>query len=481
MDILANYIHGEFVPPESGQYLDVYEPATGQVYAQVPDSNTDDIEHAVESASSAFQKWSKSTIAYRSSILHKIADGIEIRFDELAEYESRDSGKPILLAKSVDISRAVANFRFFADYINEFENETELNSKISSNLIHRLPLGVVGCISPWNLPLYLFSWKIAPALAVGNTVIGKPSEITPFTAFKLGEICSGADLPKGVLNIVHGSGQLTGDALVKHPDVKAISFTGGTKTGEHIAKTAAPMFKKLSLELGGKNPAIVFDDCDYKRTLKAIVKSSFTNQGQICLCSSRILVEDSIFDKFKSDFVQKVSELRIGDPSDKKIEFGAIISKTQFDKIEYYVKLAGDDGGEILTGGSPRELDGRCKDGWFHEPTIIGGLDNKSRVNQEEIFGPVVTVMPFKNENHAIEMANDTIYGLSATIWTEDIEKANRTAHALDSGVIWINCWLVRDLRTPFGGMKQSGVGREGGMEILNFFTEPKNICVSIA
>ncbi|MEA1882840.1 MAG: aldehyde dehydrogenase [Candidatus Marinimicrobia bacterium] len=479
MELIANYINGKFILPISKSYLDVYEPATGQVYAQVPDSNQKDIEIAVKAATNAFHEWSESKIEYRSGILHSIADELEKRLDELAEYESRDTGKPISLARSVDIPRAIANFRFFAGYINNFENESELNSDISSNFIYRSPLGVVGCISPWNLPLYLFSWKIAPALAVGNTVLGKPSEITPYTAFKLGEVCAAAGVPNGVLNIVHGSGQQTGDAIVRHPGVKAISFTGGTNTGEIIAKTAAPMLKKISLELGGKNPAIVYADCDYKKTLAAVVKSSFTNQGQICLSSSRILIEKPIYDRFKTDFVKKVSELKPEDPANDSSSFGALVSKEQFEKIEFFINLIQEEGGEILTGGNSGNLNGRCENGWFFEPTVVSGLDNKSRVNQEEIFGPVVTLISFDGEDDGVSIANDTVYGLSATIWTEDIEKANRTARSLDSGVIWINCWLVRDLRTPFGGMKQSGVGREGGMEVLNFFTEQKNICMS--
>jgi aminomuconate-semialdehyde/2-hydroxymuconate-6-semialdehyde dehydrogenase len=413
----------------------------------------------------------------RADYLNKIAEGLESRLDEFAEYESRDTGKPISLAKSVDIPRAVSNFRFFAEYGQEFNFESELNNDQSHNKIIRSALGVIGCISPWNLPLYLFSWKIAPALIAGNTVVAKPSEITPFTAFKLGEICQDAGLPPGVLNIIHGQGSIAGDALVNHSKIKAISFTGGTTTGKLIAKKTASSFKKLSLEMGGKNPSIIFSDCDFDKMMKTVVRSSFSNQGQICLCSSRILVEESIYEKFKTNFIQRVSDLRMGDPSEIETQFGALSSKGHFDKVIDYIEIAKQEGGKILVGGNAKKLNGRCGNGWFIEPTIIEGLNNSCRTNQEEIFGPLVTLQSFKSEKDAIQLANETEYGLSATIWTEDNEKANRVSALIDAGVIWVNCWLVRDLRTPFGGMKQSGLGREGGDEALRFFTEPKNIC----
>ena len=480
MEKLYNFINGEFVPPNSNQYLDVYEPATGQVYAQVSDSNSDDVEQAYQSAQSAFKNWSGLSVKDRANYLYKIADGIESRLDELAEYESRDTGKPISLAMSVDIPRAVSNFRFFADYGQSFNFEQELTSEVSFNKINRSPLGVVGCISPWNLPLYLFSWKIAPALIAGNTVIAKPSEITPYTAFKLGEICKDAGLPPGVLNIIHGQGNTAGDALVSHPKIKAISFTGGTTTGKLISNKTASSFKKLSLEMGGKNPAVIFADCDYMKMLDTVVRSSFSNQGQICLCSSRILIEESIFEKFIKDFVQRVSELKVGDPSIKETQLGALTSKGHFEKVLDYISIAKQEGGKVLTGGNAIKISGRCGTGWFVEPTIIAGLGNSCRTNQEEIFGPLVTIQSFQSENEAIQLANETEYGLSATIWTEDNEKANRVSVQIDAGVIWVNCWLVRDLRTPFGGMKQSGLGREGGEEALRFFTEPKNICTLV-
>lgn len=481
MELLSNFINGDYVNPKSNSYLDVFEPATGQVYCQVPNSNGDDIHLAVNSAIDAFPKWSSLSLDERSLYLKTIAEMIESRLDEFAKYESRDTGKPISLARSVDIPRAVSNFRFFAEYASQFEFEFNINNDSSHNTVIRSPLGPVGCISPWNLPLYLFTWKIAPALITGNTVVAKPSELTPFTAFKFGEICKDAGLPAGVLNIIHGQGMTAGDALISHSGIKAISFTGGTATGKVIATKSAPMFKKISLEMGGKNPAVVFSDCDYDAMLETVVKSSFSNQGQICLCSSRIMVEENIYNKFRKDFVEKVSALIVGDPIEDSTQIGSITSKPHLDKVMTYIELAQKEGGTILTGGKQVTIKGRCEGGWFVEPTVIDGLINSCRTNQEEIFGPIVTIIPFKDEGEAIDIANDTEYGLSATIWTEDIDKATRVARNIDAGVIWINCWLVRNLRTPFGGMKQSGMGREGGTEILNFFTEPKNICEQIS
>ena len=477
METLANFINGQFSDPNSGNYLDVFEPATGQVYAKVPDSNEDDINTAIEAAEKAFYDWSVTSSEERSGFLHKIADGIETRLDELAEYESRDTGKPLSLAKTVDIPRAVTNFRFFANLVLEHETEEILDGQGSVNRIIRQPLGIVGCISPWNLPLYLFTWKIAPAIASGNCVIGKPSELTPYTAFKLGEICQEAKLPNGVLNIVQGSGMNAGSAIVSHPKIKAISFTGGTKTGETISREAAPQFKKLSLELGGKNPNIIFADCDFDSMLETTIRSSFSNQGEICLCGSRIFVEETIYDTFRDAFVERTQFLNVGDPNNEKTDMGALISKGHLEKVTGYIDLAKEEGGTILTGGENVHVNGRCSGGYFVEPTVIDGLNADCRTNQEEIFGPVVSLIPFKLEEEVIAMANSTQYGLSATIWTENTTKADRVAGKLDSGVVWVNCWMVRDLRTPFGGMKNSGVGREGGFEALDFFTEQKNIC----
>ena len=476
---IHNYINGELVAPISNQYIDVINPATAEIYAQLADSTEQDVEVAYKAAANAFSSWSTCTTEKRSQILLKIADLILINLDKLALAESIDNGKPLQLAKTVDIPRAAANFHFFGTAILHFSSESHFMEEGAINYTLRQSLGVVGCISPWNLPLYLFTWKIAPALAAGNCVVAKPSEITPMTAFLLSEICIEAGLPKGVLNIVHGYGNKVGNAIVSHPKITAISFTGGTQTGAAIAKIAAPLFKKLSLELGGKNPTIIFADCDYEKMLHTTVRSSFTNQGQICLCGSRIYIERPLYEKFKYDFVRKVSELKIGDPDEKDTKMGAIVSEAHMNKILSYMELAVEEGGEILTGGSRTILPGRCAQGWFVKPTVIEGLPPNCRTNQEEIFGPVVTIAPFDNEGEVITLANSTMYGLAATLWTENITRAHTMAEKLENGIIWINCWLVRDLRTPFGGVKNSGVGREGGTEALHFFTEAKNICIS--
>ena len=481
MEQLTNFINGKFMQPKTEEYLDVFEPATGQVYSKVPNSSSTDIDVAFQAANAAFPGWSELTVTDRSQYLHKIAELLEHQLDDFANYESRDTGKPVKLAQSVDIPRAIANLQFFAEYGPTFKFDSEINSDQSENRVVHAPLGVVGCISPWNLPLYLFTWKIAPALMAGNTVLAKPSEITPYTAYKLGEICVDANLPAGVLNIIHGQGITAGDALINHKGVPAISFTGGTATGKIISQKTAASFKKLSLEMGGKNPAIIFTDCNYNKMLETVVQSSFSNQGQICLSSSRILIQTEIFQRFKKDFIGKVNKLIVGDPQDHESNLGAVSSKNHFNKILNYIKLAEKEGGEILFGGKALKLSGRCKKGWFIEPTIIEGLNNNAKTNQEEIFGPVVTLIPFENEEDAIQIANESDYGLSATIWTEDKERATRVSNQVEAGVIWVNCWLVRDLRTPFGGMKQSGMGREGGSEALRFFTEQKNVCTSIA
>ena len=400
---------------------------------------------------------------------------------DFAKAESKDNGKPLSLALNIDIPRAISNFEFYAHALTQFGSEShESVGKNTINFTLRKPIGVVGCISPWNLPLYLFSWKIAPALAAGNCVVAKPSEITPMTAYLLSEICIEAGLPKGVLNIVHGLGNEVGQAIVEHPQIKAISFTGGTKTGEHLARTAAPMFKKLSLELGGKNPNLIFADCDYEQMLQTTVKSSFANQGQICLCGSRIFIEEKIYNKFRDALIAKASKLIVGDPKDPKTNLGAVVSKDHMNKILSKIDEAKKMGGKILIGGERNLLEGELKEGYYIKPTIIEGLDYNCSINQHEIFGPVVSIIPFKTEEEVINMANSTKYGLSASIFTENVSKAHRVAAKIDSGVIWINTWLLRDLRIPFGGMKSSGLGREGGFKSLDFFTEPKNICVKI-
>jgi aminomuconate-semialdehyde/2-hydroxymuconate-6-semialdehyde dehydrogenase len=478
MKKIQNYINGEFQGPISGEWMDNYDPSVGEVYSHIPNSSDKDVEMAYKAAEAAFDSWSNATIEKRSRIMMKIGDLIEKNLDRLAKAESKDNGKPLSLATSVDIPRASSNFRFFAQAITQFSTEAHESVGLNTmNFTLRHPLGVVGCISPWNLPLYLFTWKIAPALAAGNTVVAKPSEVTPMTAFLLGEICNEAGLPRGVLNIVHGSGPIAGNAIVSHPNIKAISFTGGTVTGEHIAKIAAPMFKKLSLELGGKNPNIIFADCNYDKMLAVTLKSSFANQGQICLCGSRIFVERPIYKKFKEDLVRKTKELIVGNPFDESSNIGALVSKPHMDKVLSYIKLAKEEGGTILCGGNQVIIDG-FKKGYYMEPTVIEVDNNKCRVNQEEIFGPVVTIMPFDSEEEVLEMSNSVKYGLSATLWTDNINRTMRISKKLEVGIVWVNTWLNRDLRTPFGGMKNSGVGREGGFEALKFFTEPKNICI---
>lgn len=480
METIRNYINGELVDAENGQSFDNYDPSRGVVYSQIPDSNTADIQSAVNAASAAFPGWAATSRADRSNMLLKVADLIDKNHDRLAAAESKDNGKPIKLASRVDIPRASANFRFFATAILHESSEAHQSDDQAINFTLRSPIGVVGCISPWNLPLYLFTWKIAPALAAGNTVVAKPSEITPMTAFLLSELCIEAGLPAGVLNIVHGNGPNAGQAISEHPDIKAISFTGGTETGKRIAATAAPMFKKLSLELGGKNPNIIFADCDFEEALKTSVHSSFANQGQICLCGSRIFIERSIYEKFKEAFVTKVNGLVVGDPSDKNTNLGAVVSRPHMEKVLSYIALAKEEGGQLLTGGHQVHLEGELSNGYYIAPTVFEGLSYDCRTNQEEIFGPVVTLTPFDTEEEALLMANSTVYGLSATIWTTNLKTANRVSGALHAGIIWVNCWLVRDLRTPFGGVKKSGLGREGGWEVLDFFSEKKNVCMQL-
>jgi aminomuconate-semialdehyde/2-hydroxymuconate-6-semialdehyde dehydrogenase len=464
----------------SGRSIECVNPATGEVFAQVPDSDDKDIDLAVQFAREAFEKWSVTPVEKRFQILNRIADLIEENLDALALAETNDTGKPLWLSKTVDIPRASANFRFFATGIMHFASESHQMEDKAINYTMRQPIGVVGCISPWNLPLYLFTWKIAPALAAGNCVIAKPSEITPVTAFLLSRICNEAGLPAGVLNIVHGTGNRTGEAIVAHPEIKAISFTGSTRAGARIASVAAPMFKKLSLELGGKNPNIIFADCNWERMMNETIRSSFSNQGQICLCGSRILIEQNIYGKFKTEFLDRSKQLTVGDPLDEKTEQGAIVSKVHFDKVMNCIETAKQEGGKILCGGHLVKVEGRCREGFFIAPTVIEGLGPSCKTNMEEIFGPVVTLQSFETEEEALQLANATGYGLSATIWTQDISKANRVAAKTQSGIIWVNCWLLRDLRTPFGGMKNSGVGREGGWEALRFFTESKNVCVEL-
>ena len=475
-----NYVDGVYCPPINEQYFDNINPATGAVYCLIPDSDENDLALAVKAAEKAFPIWSNMPAEERSKILVRFSEGIEKRMEQFVAAESKDNGKPITLARHVDIPRAVSNFHFFASAIIHFSSESHYMEGVGINYTTRKPIGIVACISPWNLPLYLFSWKIAPALAAGNCVIAKPSEITPYTATMLGEIATEAGLPPGVLNILNGTGAKIGDAMVRHPKISAISFTGGTATGEHIARTAAPMFKKLSLELGGKNPTIIFDDCDFDDALKTTIRSSFSNQGQICLCGSRIFVQKGIYEKFKEAFVAKVSTSIVSFPEDPKANLGAIVSESHLTKILTYIDLAKKEGGKVLTGGNRVFLPAPHDKGFYLEPTIFESLPYDCKTNQEEIFGPVVTIMPFDTEEEVLMMANSTKYGLASSVWTTNVKKAHRMADQLNMGIVWINAWLIRDLRTPFGGMKASGVGREGGLEALRFFTEPKNIFIKV-
>lgn len=481
MQRIHNYIDGRLVAPASGAYLDNIDPATGRVYSQVPDSDEGDVARAVSAAERAFPTWSRTPAAKRFAILNRIAELIEANLERLALAECVDNGKPLTLARSLDIPRAATNFRFFAAAILHAHSESHATDDVAINYTLRKPRGVCGVISPWNLPLYLFTWKVAPAIACGNTAVAKPSEITPMTAYLLSELCQQAELPAGVLNIVHGRGNKAGAAIVRHPGITTISFTGGTVTGTEIARTAAPMFKKLALELGGKNPNIIFADADPDEVIKESVRSSFANQGQVCLCGSRIFVEQPAYARFVERFVAATKALRVGDPLESATDQGALVSEAHRDKVLRYIQLAREEGGHILCGGGvPDTLNERCKGGFFVEPTVVTDLAVDCRVNREEIFGPVVTITPFRTEEEVIAYANGTEYGLSASVWTKDLGRAHRLADRIQSGTVWVNCWLLRDLRVPFGGMKNSGVGREGGEEAMRFFTEPKNVCIKI-
>ncbi|MBE46000.1 MAG: 2-hydroxymuconic semialdehyde dehydrogenase [Euryarchaeota archaeon] len=476
MSVVRNYIGGSFVDGKSESWFDVLEPSTGKLFAKAVLSGKEDVDSAVIAAKGALPGWSSLEMKERARWLDMIADGLEEVFEEIAELESRDTGKPISLARSVDASRSVANFRFFAGLL--LEQETEFfQMEDATNYVVNKPVGVGALITPWNLPLYLLSWKVAPAIGMGNTVVCKPSELTPMTADLLMRVIDGVGLPPGVINLVHGEGAGAGEPLVSHPDVDLVSFTGGTSTGEKVAASAAPMFKKISLELGGKNASIVFADCNMESTVEGVVRSGFLNQGQVCLCGSRILVEDGIYDEFERRFVESVEKMTIGDPLDESSDLGALISPEHLEKVRSYIDLAKEEGGTILTGGTPC-LPSRFDGGNWISPTVIGGLEYDSRCATEEIFGPVVSLHRFDSEEEAIEIANCTRYGLAGSVWTEDLEKGKRVSERIDSGMIWINTWLHRDLRVPFGGVKDSGVGREGGRWSLGFFSEAMNICV---
>jgi aminomuconate-semialdehyde/2-hydroxymuconate-6-semialdehyde dehydrogenase len=479
MKTFQHFIFGEYQPSLNGDVMDVINPATGKKYATVAAGSKEDVDLCVNAARHAAPAWGESSLAKRQGIMQKIADLILKRKDELAIAECLDTGKPISQASQVDIPRAASNFSFFAAAASQWSSESHSMPGQGLNYTLRQPLGIVGCISPWNLPLYLFTWKIAPAIAAGNAVIGKPSEVTPATAAMLGEICNEAGLPPGVLNIIQGTGPDVGESMVNHPDIKAISFTGSTNVGKRIAGLCAGQLKKVSLELGGKNPVIIFADCDYDHMLSTTIRSTFSNTGQICLCGSRILVEKSLYEKFVHDFTERTMKLKVGDPADPSTDIGALISKQHLEKVTSYISIAREEGGEILTGGQLKKMDGEFANGYFVEPTVITGLGSSCRTNMEEIFGPVVTIMPFEDEAHAIELANTSEYGLASIVWTEQLSKAHRVSAALHSGIVWVNCWLMRDLRTPFGGAKQSGLGREGGWDAMRFFTETKNVTIA--
>ena len=476
---LANLIDGRLEAPRANRWLDVFEPATGAVFAQCPDSDASDVDVAVAAAQRAAPAWAATPADVRSRLLFRLADLVEARMDEFAALESCDSGKPLALARSLDIPRAISNLRYFAAAIVPWGSQSHAMELGAINYTLRQPLGVVACISPWNLPLYLFTWKIAPALAAGNAVVAKPSEITPCTAALLGELSIEAGLPPGVFNIVQGRGPGVGQPLVEHRRVKAVSFTGSTRTGEMIAAATATQFKKVSLELGGKNPAIVFADAELSdANLDTIVRSGFANQGEICLCGSRLLVQRSIYADFRERYLARVRALRVGDPNAADSDLGALVSRAHFDKVMGCIAQAREEGGDMVCGGDAVQLEGRCASGWYVTPTVIEGLAPDAITNQQEIFGPVVSLIPFDDEAEAIAIANGTGYGLAASLWTTDLSRAHRVGAALDFGIVWVNCWMMRDLRTPFGGTKQSGLGREGGEEALRFFTEPKNICI---
>ena len=472
---VQNYINGEFTTTKDT--IDDINPATGEIIAKIPKSGSKEVSNAVDAADMARVSWSELSSEKRADWLDKIADALESKSDDIASLESQETGKPIALAKAVDASRSVANFRFFAQFSRDFSVENFEMDDAMNHVVLK-PVGIAGLITPWNLPLYLLSWKIAPAIVMGNTVVAKPSELTPLTANLLSQTLDEIGFPAGVVNILHGLGSETGQAIVENPKINLISFTGGTLTGKKVAETAAPMFKKLSLELGGKNATIILDDVNLDSSIPEIARSAFMNQGQVCLCGSRILVSDKIWDEFVDKFVDYVKNMKVGDPSSEDSDLGALVSFAHRDKVESYIHLAEREGGKILCGGKSPTLPSPFDKGAFLEPTIVSDLSHMSRTATEEIFGPVVTLHPFRTDEEAIEIANCTDYGLAGSVWTGDTNRGKLVAEKIETGMVWVNTWLHRDLRVPFGGVKDSGVGREGGRWSLSFFSEAVNICV---
>jgi len=477
---LKNYIDGNWKNASDGRVIEKVSPVTGETLNYIPRSSEADVEEATEAARLALTTWREFSYQKRSHYLDQIADGIEAKLEEFALAETLDTGKPLSLALEMDISRAIHNFRFFAEMVRQDSTACH-EMDYAFNYTHRMPVGVAALITPWNLPLYLLSWKVAPALAMGNTVVAKPSELTPHTATLLARVIEETQVPRGVFNLVHGYGDEAGFALVSHPEIHLVSFTGGTETGQKVAVACAPLFKKVSLELGGKNPTLIFKDADLEKAVQGAVRSSFLNQGQICLCGSRLLVEKSIYSQFKERFVAEVEKLTPSDPRKKESRFGSLISEAHLEKVVASVEVAKKEGGKILCGGKRVLLDGELSQGYYFAPTVIEGLSHQSVTAQTEIFGPVVSLHPFEGEKEALFLANSTSYGLSASLWTNDLKRAHLFSQKLEVGMVWVNTWLLRDLRVPFGGIKKSGLAREGGTHSLDFYSEQKNICINLS